>query len=137
MAGYDIFEYVEGLVGQTFPPLLLEVQLKSGKSYFIKNAFRPDQDRELLGLRVWDLRATDVNSLPAKVNAVQDREEWERFSDIDDTLDQANLWVRVTEIEAIMEWHERYWSVAQPEDAPPTVGFFQPEEEENGPSLDE
>ena len=36
MAGWNVLEYVEALEGQIFPPLLVEVLLKSGQTYFVK-----------------------------------------------------------------------------------------------------
>ena len=127
MAGHNIHEYLEGLEGQTLPPLLLEVLLKSGRTFYVKNAFRPNKDREMVVLRVWDLRATDVAGLPERLNTVADREQWEHFQAIDDSLDQANLWVHVSEIEGFVEWHERFWPVAEPEEGTSQIGFFQPD----------
>lgn len=134
MAGQNILEYIEGLEGQTLPPLLLEVLLKSGRTFYIKNAFRPDSEQEMVVLRVWDLRATDVSSLPEKLNSVVDRDGWEDFEAIDGTLDQANLWVHIGEIEGFVEWHERFWPTAPAETARPQVGFFQPGGEASGPA---
>ena len=128
MAGYNVLEYVEHIEGQTFPPLLVEVLLKSGRSYYIKNAFRPSRDLEMIGLRVWDLRATDVSALPEKLNAAADRDAWEDFASIDPALDQANLWVHSAEVEGFMEWHERYWPLAAPDEGQQRIGFTEPSE---------
>lgn len=128
MAGWNVLEYVEALEGQIFPPLLVEVLLKSGQTYFVKNAFRPDPELDMVGLRVWDLRAVDISSLPEKLNTIADRETWSDFASIDPALDQANLWVRAAEIEGFVEWHERYWPVARPDEDPSPIGFFQPDD---------
>ncbi|MEZ4425420.1 MAG: hypothetical protein R3E98_18625 [Gemmatimonadota bacterium] len=120
-----MFDYLDGLAGQTFPPLLLEVLLKSGRTFYLKNVFYPNRETEMIALRVWDLRAADVQSLPEKLNAVPDRDTWENFREIDANLDQANLWVPLAEIEGFMEWHERYWP--QPKnDEKAQIGFFSP-----------
>ena len=124
MAGYNILEYLKGLQGQTFPPLLVEVLLKSGRSFYVKNAFPPNPELEMVVLRVWDLRAVDTDDLREKLNAVTDREAWEEFAEIDPAVDQANLWVHMGEIEGFVEWHERYWSVAEREKGPEHIGFF-------------
>ena len=63
MAGYNVLGYIEALQGRTFPPLLVEVVLKSGQRYYVKNAFRPDPEFDMVGLRIWDLRAADIASL--------------------------------------------------------------------------
>ena len=124
MVGYDVLEYVEGLEGQTFPPFLIEVLLKSGKAFYIKNTFRPDPKLEMVGLRIWDLRAVDDGALLEKLNDVADRDAWEQFGEIDSALDQANLWLHTAEIEGFVEWHERYWPVAEQEEGPSRIGYF-------------
>ena len=123
MAGHNILEYVERLRGKTFPPLLIEVLLKSGQSFYVKNAFSPNPELEMVGLRIWDLRAVDVTTLPERLNDITDREDWEKFTEIDPAIDQANLWIRVTEIEGFVEWHERYWPVPDPDEEPALLGF--------------
>ena len=83
----------------------------------------------MVGLRIWDLRAVDVSTLPEKLNDVANREEWENFREIDPALDQANLWVHSAEIEGFVEWHDRYWPAAEAEEGPTRVrGFRRPEE---------
>lgn len=39
MVGYNVVEYMKDLKGQTLPPLLVEVLLKSGQTYYVKNAY--------------------------------------------------------------------------------------------------
>ena len=125
MAGYNVLEYITALEGQTFPPLLVEVLLKSGQTYYVKNAFPPDSKLDMIGLRIWDLRAADIASLRENMNAIA-RKDWSQFSEIDPALDQANLWVREDDIEGFIEWHERYWPVADTDRDPRPIGFFQP-----------
>ena len=36
MAGYNVLGYIEALQGRTFPPLLVEVVLKSGQTYYVQ-----------------------------------------------------------------------------------------------------
>ena len=79
---------------------------------------------EVIPLRVWDLRAlsdSELAALPGKLNEVTDRNDWEEFSSIIPNLDQANLWLRLDEIEGVVEWHERFWPVSPPDR--PIVGF--------------
>ena len=125
MAGYNTLDYVAALEGQTFPPLLVEVLLKSGRAYYVKNAFPPNAEFDMVGLRIWDLRAADIASLREKLNAA-DRKDWSEFSKIDRALDQANLWVRATDIEGFIEWHERYWPMADTDQGSRPIGFFHP-----------
>ena len=125
MAGYNVLGYIEALQGRTFPPLLVEVVLKSGQTYYVKNAFRPDPEFDMVGLRIWDLRAADIASLPEKLNATAGK-DWSQFAEIDSALDQANLWVRAADIEGFIEWHERYWPVTDTDQASRPIGFFQP-----------
>lgn len=126
MSGQNTLDYLAAMEGRTFPPLLLELLLRSGRSYFLKNAYRPSSDTEMVVLRVWDLRAVDVQRIPAQLNEVSRPEDWEDFSRIDPALDQANLWVRADEIIGFVEWHERYWPVSPPGDMRAPIGFFQP-----------
>ena len=98
--------------------------MKSGRSFYVKNTFRPNPKLEMVGLRIWDLRAVDVSTLPERLNAIADREDWENFKKIDPDLDQANLWIHAAEIEGFVEWHERYWPVSESEEGPARVGFY-------------
>ena len=66
MAGWNVLEYVEALEGQIFPPLLVEVVLKSGQTYFVKNAFRPDPELDMVGL-LSSRQATRVFGVPLGV----------------------------------------------------------------------
>ena len=79
------------MVGQTLPPLLLEVLLKSGRSFYVKNAFAPNREKEMVVLRVWDLRAVDVSTLPGRLNETESREAWGQFSEIDPSF-QSPRW---------------------------------------------
>ena len=128
MAGHNVLDYLKGLEGQTFPPLLVEVLLKSGDRFFVKNVFNPNPELEMVGLRIWDLRAVEVSTLPEKLNTAN-REGWSDFATIDPDLDQANLWIRPTEIEGFVEWHERYWPVQEPDEEPTRVRFYHESDE--------
>jgi hypothetical protein len=125
VAGQHTLDYLAAIEGETLPPLLLEVLLQCGRSFFLKSVFRPSRDTEMIVLRVWDLRAVNLVGLTARLNEVLDRADWERFAEIDPALDQANLWVRVEQIAGFVEWHERYWPVEAAERGAGRIGFWQ------------
>jgi hypothetical protein len=43
-----------------------------------------------------------------KLNQLKGMESF-RVEDLHPALDQGNLWVLISEIEALMEWHDRFW----------------------------
>lgn len=105
-------EYLSRAKNQTVPPLVLELFLRSGKSFYIKNAFAYDEHAEIVPLRVWDLRAlaqADLDTVLRRLSAVQSRDELENIERLHPKLDEGNLWVLVSEIEAIVEWHSALW----------------------------
>lgn len=124
MAGANIRDYFDGLVGQTLPPYLLEVVLRSGRSFYVKNTFRSNPDLDLVVVRIWDLRTVEPEALLNKLNDISNRGDWEDFAAIDPALDQANLWIRIKDIEGLVEWHERFWPVAAPDQSSSQIGFF-------------
>lgn len=113
---------------QVLPPLSFEVVLRSGRSYFAKWIFRFTDEDELITIRIWDFRAmaeTDQGDLLARMNEIRDRADYEDLERLHPKLDQANLHVRLDQIEALLEWHDRLWPVASPgeEPRPRRIGF--------------
>ncbi len=105
-------EYLNRAKDQTVPPLVLELFLRSGKSFYIKNVFAYDEQAQIVPLRVWDLRAlgqADLDTVLRRLSAVQSRDELENIERLHPKLDEGNLWVLVSEIEAIVEWHSALW----------------------------
>ena len=123
----SVREYLERARDQVIPPLVLELILRSGKSFYIKNVFAVDQKAEMVPLCVWDLRAlnqADVDTVLRRLGAVQSRDELENIERLHPKLDQGNLWVLLSEIEAIVEWHSALWpGVDRPEARQVVVGF--------------
>jgi hypothetical protein len=108
----DVGGYLRMATGQTIPPLLLEIVLKSGRSYYIKNVFDNFNDDGLFAIRIWDLRAVgtdDQAKLFAETNRLREREEWNNYRDFLPALDEANLWLRAQDVDHIVEWHDRFW----------------------------
>ena len=127
----DVVSYLKMARGQTIPPFLLEIVLKSGHSYFVKNVFDHFDETGMFPLRVWDLRAlTDVDSqaLLATLNTTKERDAWGDFSKLHPKLDQGNLWLRADDVDHFVEWHDRLWPVTDANQSPPRpIGFRQPE----------
>ena len=123
----SIREYLSRAQDQTIPPLVLELILRSGKAFYIKNVFAIDEQAELLPLRVWDVRAltpADLETVLRRLGAVQSRDELENIERLHPKLDQGNLWVQLSEIEAIVEWHSDLWpGVDHPESRQVVVRF--------------
>jgi hypothetical protein len=108
----SVREYLSRAKDQTVPPLVLELILRSGKSFYIKNVFTYEETADIVPLRVWDLRAlaqADLDTVLRRLSAVQSRNELENIERLHPKLDEGNLWVRVSEIEAIVEWHSALW----------------------------
>jgi hypothetical protein len=120
-------QYLDRAKGQTIPPLVLELILRSGKSFYIKSVFEVDDKAEMVPLRVWDLRAltqADLDTVLRRLGAVQSRDELENIEKLHPKLDQGNLWVLLAEIEALVEWHSDLWpGVDRPEARQVVVGF--------------
>ena len=123
----SVREYLRRTQDQTIPPLVLELILRSGKSFYIKSVFPVDEKAEMLPLRVWDVRAltqADLDTVLRRLSAVVSREELENIEKLHPKLDQGNLWVLLSEIEAIVEWHSDLWpGVDRPEARQVVVGF--------------
>ena len=64
-------QYLDRAKGQTIPPLVLELILRSGKSFYIKSVFSVDDKAEMVPLRVWDLRALTQADLDAVMAAIE------------------------------------------------------------------
>src|SRR5512141_3428993 len=114
-----VLEYLRMATNQTIPPLVLELILRSGRSFYIKNVFPVDEAAGLVPIRVWDLRAlnqADLDTVLRRLNSVKSRDELENVERLHPKLDQGNLWVLVAEIEALVEWHSDLWpGVDRPE----------------------
>jgi hypothetical protein len=123
----SVREYLRRTQDQTIPPLVLELILRSGKSFYIKSVFPVDDKAEMVPLRVWDVRAltqADLDTVLRRLSAVVSREELENIEKLHPKLDQGNLWVLLSEIEAIIEWHSDLWpGVDRPEARQVVVGF--------------
>jgi hypothetical protein len=123
----SVREYLRRAQEQTIPPLVLELILRSGKSFYIKSVFPVDEKAEMVPVRVWDVRAltqADLDTVLRRLSAVESREELENIERLHPKLDQGNLWVLVSEIEAIVEWHSDLWpGVDRPEARQVIVGF--------------
>jgi hypothetical protein len=107
-----VLAYLRMAMNQTIPPMVLELILRSGRSFYIKNVFPVDENVGLVPIRVWDVRAlnqADLDTVLRRLNSVKSRDELENVERLHPKLDQGNLWVLVSEIEAIMEWHDRFW----------------------------
>jgi hypothetical protein len=118
--------------GRTIPPFLLEIFLRSGKSYFIKNVFEPFDASALFPIRVWDLRGL-YNDDYAEMLAVLNGEtigdlDWDDYRKILPKLEEGNLWLRIEEVEHVMEWHDRGWATteATADAQPAPIGFRRP-----------
>jgi hypothetical protein len=123
----SVREYLRRTQNQTIPPLVLELILRSGKSFYIKSVFPVDDKAEMVPLSVWDVRAltqADLDTVLRRLSAVVSREELENIEKLHPKLDQGNLWVLLSEIEAIVEWHSDLWpGVDRPEARQVVVGF--------------
>jgi hypothetical protein len=108
----SVTEYLSRTTDQTIPPLMLELILRSGKSFYLKRVFAVDEKAEMVPLCVWDMRAlaqADLDTVLRRLSAVESREELENIERLHPKLDQGNLWVRLSEIEALVEWHSDLW----------------------------
>lgn len=123
----SVREYLSRAKDQTVPPLVLELILRSGKSFYIKKIFAYDEKAEVVPLRVWDLRAlaqADLDTVLRRLSAVQSPDELENIERLHPKLDEGNLWVLISEIEAIVEWHSALWpEVDRPSGRQVIVGF--------------
>jgi hypothetical protein len=123
----NVREYLRRAKDQTVPPLVLELVLRSGKSFYIKNVYAFDEKAEMVPLRVWDLRAlaqADLDTVLRRLGAVKSRDELENIERLHPKLDEGNLWVLISEIEALVEWHSALWpGVDRPEARQVVVGF--------------
>ncbi len=107
-----VLAYLKMAMNQTIPPMVLELILRSGRSFYIKNVFPVDENVGLVPIRVWDVRAlnqADLDTVLRRLNSMKSQDELENVERLHPKLDQGNLWVLVSEIEAIMEWHDRFW----------------------------
>jgi hypothetical protein len=125
--GLTVREYLRSAGDQTIPPMVLELTLRSGKSFYSKNILPVEDDTDLVPLRVWDLRAlskADLDTVLRRLNTAESRSELENIERLHPKLDQGNLWVLLSEIEAIVEWHSDLWpGVDRPESRQVVVGF--------------
>ena len=123
----SVREYLERATNQTIPPLVLELILRSGKSFYVKNVYAVDEKADMVPVRVWDLRAlnqADLDMVLRRLGAVESRDELENIERLHPKLDQGNLWVLLSEIEAVVEWHSSLWpAVDRPEARQVVVGF--------------
>jgi hypothetical protein len=114
--GLTVLEYLRMATNQTIPPMVLELILRSGRSFYIKTVFPFDENAGLVPIRIWDLRAltqADLDTVLRRLSTVKSRDELENVERLHPKLDQGNLWILVAEIAAIMEWHDRFWPPVQ------------------------
>jgi hypothetical protein len=64
----------------------------------------------------------DLAVVTSKLNRLRVGDKFE-IQDIHPALDQANLWVRVSDIEAIVAWHDRFWPERPALELPEPIGF--------------
>jgi hypothetical protein len=123
----SVREYLERATNQTIPPLVLELILRSGKSFYVKNVYPVEEKADMVPVRVWDLRAlnqADLDMVLRRLGAVESRDELENIERLHPKLDQGTLWVLLSEIEAVVEWHSSLWpGVDRPESRQVVVGF--------------
>lgn len=120
----SVTEYLMRTKDQTIPPLTLELILRSGKSFYLKRVFPVEENAEMVPLCVWDMRAlaqADLDTVLRRLSAVGSREELENIERLHPKLDQGNLWVRLSEIEALVEWHSDLWPGVDGGDGPRQV----------------
>ncbi len=108
---------------------MLEVLLRSGRSFFVKNVFDiHEEDPDLIALRVWDLRALsdiDEEEVMTKLNLLKARDSIKSAQDLHPNIDEGNLRVRISEIEGLMEWHDRFWPEPLEPERKIQIGFEQ------------
>jgi hypothetical protein len=112
-----VAEYLRWARQQTIPPFCLEIVTRSGKSYWVKNVFDHFDEGGLFAVRVWDFRMVPEADLAAVLAAFNRLDRRGPFvpTDVHPGLDQANLWLRVDDIDHLVEWHERLWPEPAPE----------------------
>jgi hypothetical protein len=106
--------------------MVLEVFLRSGKSFYVKSVSAVDEQAEMVPLEVWDVRAltqADLDTVLRRLSAVSSRDELENIERLHPKLDQGNLWIQLSEIAAIVEWRSDLWpGVDRPEARQVIVG---------------
>ena len=79
----SVREYLVRARDQIIPPLVLELILRSGKSFYIKSVFPVDEKAEMVPLCVWDLRAlsqADLDTVLRRLGAVRAGISWKTSS---------------------------------------------------------
>jgi hypothetical protein len=131
MKKLDVIAYLKLARGQTIAPLLLEVVMRSGKSYFLKEVLDTFDAEGLFAVRVWDMRALtdkDTKAVMDSLTAHHERDAWVKYRELQPKLDEANLWLNASDVEHIVEWHDKTWPIsANAEEAGrPAMGFRNP-----------
>ncbi|MBS1241345.1 MAG: hypothetical protein H6R40_772 [Gemmatimonadetes bacterium] len=123
---FTVLEYLKRATGQTIPPMVLELVLRSGRSFYVKTVFPVNEATGLVPVCVWDLRALDQadhETVLRRLSTVTSRHELENVERLHPKLDHGTLWVLISEVEAIMEWHDRFWPpVEDPEHRQVRIG---------------
>ena len=83
---------------------------------------------DLITLRVWDLRALseeDEEQVMKKLDKLKARDSIKSAEQLHQNMDQGNLRVRISEIEGLMEWHDRFWPEPLESERKVKIGFEQ------------
>lgn len=125
----SVRQYLQWARGQTIPPFVLEVLLRSGRSFYVKDVFDiHEEEPDVITLRVWDLRAlseTDKQRVMLKLNTLKARDSIKSAQELHPNIDEGNLRVRISEIEGLMEWHDRFWPDPLEPERKLQIGFEQ------------
>jgi hypothetical protein len=94
------------------PPFCVELALKDGAHYNLHSVLSYDDDTRTMVIRIWDLRALDVDDVQAlklRLNEVGARAELASAGALNPRLDWANVRVHYDDISYCIEWHDRIW----------------------------
>ncbi len=107
------------------PPLVAELVLKDGRSFYLHSAVGRNHETRTGVLRVWDLRALaddDIEELKTALNDTTERQLRGNATELEPKLDYANLYLHLDDVAYCIEWHDRSWPIEEP----PVVGFDKP-----------
>jgi hypothetical protein len=108
----DIHLLLKGLKGSFVPPLVLEICLKDGNSYYVQTVFEWEDDNPTVAIRIWDFRMLtkdDLKTLRETMNHIRDRTAYGDPAGVHPKLDVANLLVPKDRISHCVDWHDRSW----------------------------
>jgi hypothetical protein len=94
------------------PPLVVELVLKDGQSFYAQSVLQRDDDSRTGVIRIWDLRALssqDIEDLKTALSSSTSRKEREDAVALFPKLDYANLHLHFDDVAYCIEWHDRFW----------------------------